>query len=347
MIKRIRGFTLIELLVVVGIIALLISILLPSLARARELSKRTACQASVKSIGTSCFIYQEDNLGVFPTAPHRTNTGASPIIEYMGGMGGVVGISSGDRPRDEQTQAGSDGDLVVANSRNLWLLVRSGAIVPKNFKCPSSEDVPDPTPNVADYFDFVGFGSISYGYQVPTDQANSSKPTVDAVNMRFALVADRGPWTVRGETFTGTGIEAGYSADACVAYMDDLWTELKRSGAGNPGYRTDRSPPDVWKPFNSPNHGGDRLGEGENVLYPDMHVEWSDRPTAGADGDNIYTRMDPSEYTGETAFNFGLFWGSVPPSGRFDAAGEGAGYYPGDGSLGYDLDSTTDSLIYP
>lgn len=52
-----RAFTLIELLVVVAIIALLLAILLPSLARAREQSKRTACGANLKAIGAGIALY--------------------------------------------------------------------------------------------------------------------------------------------------------------------------------------------------------------------------------------------------------------------------------------------------
>jgi len=69
--KRTAAFTLIELLVVVAIIALLIAILLPSLAKARETTRRTTCGANLKSQGTMLALYAAqygDNLPIFNTA---------------------------------------------------------------------------------------------------------------------------------------------------------------------------------------------------------------------------------------------------------------------------------------
>ncbi len=60
------GFTLIEVLVVVAIIALLVAILLPSLAAARNHAKLVACQANLKQIATSVATYQTEYAGCVP-----------------------------------------------------------------------------------------------------------------------------------------------------------------------------------------------------------------------------------------------------------------------------------------
>jgi len=52
-----RGFTLIELLVVIAIISLLVSILLPSLNKAKELAKQAVCSVNLKNIGTAYALY--------------------------------------------------------------------------------------------------------------------------------------------------------------------------------------------------------------------------------------------------------------------------------------------------
>lgn len=66
--RRVKGFTLIELLVVIAIIGLLVGMLMPALARARENARRAVCAGNVHQMIVYAKLYSNDSMELFPAA---------------------------------------------------------------------------------------------------------------------------------------------------------------------------------------------------------------------------------------------------------------------------------------
>ena len=264
--RKTKAFTLIELLVVVAIIALLISILLPSLARARELSKRTVCSANVRGVGQACKIYAQENMEFWPTVET-----VSTKVTYTTTIG---------TNRSSVSDASSSS---MSTTRNFWMLIRNGDITVKLMKCPSSNEQMDDTENLNTYYDFKGTGYVSYGYQIPYPTPNLCRPSED-MDPRMVLVADRGPWGTLGQAGAN-----GPDGPAQSLYVGN--------GQTQPGQKISQFSRDDLRGLNSPNHGGAGNGEGQNCLFQDGHVEFMQTSFTGIDNDNIFTTLDISGKT--------------------------------------------------
>jgi prepilin-type N-terminal cleavage/methylation domain-containing protein len=91
------GFTLIELLVVIAIIAILASILLPALARAKAKGQRTSCMNNLRQICLFMQLYTDENLDTFPAHRNQNVNNADGIISLTNWWGTTIVPLAGGR----------------------------------------------------------------------------------------------------------------------------------------------------------------------------------------------------------------------------------------------------------
>ena len=88
------GFTLVELLVVIGIIAIMIGILLPTLNKARQSARSAACLSNLRQMGQAFHIYLSENRGRLPYYIWQAKNASGTVLPEVSWQGYWIGLLS-------------------------------------------------------------------------------------------------------------------------------------------------------------------------------------------------------------------------------------------------------------
>ncbi len=295
--KSALAFTLIELLVVISIIAILISILLPALAKARELANRAVCMANIRGIIQSMTTYSQSNQGDFPAMGLVNSAGGwayinGPIAADWHGVGVAYSANAAEAVNGwYRTDPG--GNAYSSPLANMWIMVLQGYTTPASFICPS-----DPIAQGPSYEQVTGpNGAPAYltNFGITTDSlpANYFKMSPNGVGISYSIAY---PWPFEGGV--GSGQPATFQvgqwwttngANTQVPLVSDMAPDDTPGDGTGVFQRITTTLPtaNTYGPYiyNSGNHAGD----GQNVGFGDDHVTWEISPYCGENGDNIFT----------------------------------------------------------
>ena len=245
---RSAAFTLIELLVVISIISLLMSILMPSLSRARDQAKSVHCRARLHEFGTAIATYENAFGGVLP--PAQWSPDPAHLQSYGDTSAGDQAIQYGWTEILFSYVYKEQVNLAVSFPVQRNIEARRWE---KYFICEAAIDEGVSSGHYRVYLP-AWSGSYALGAGGVYGDSTRASPTRsgnrDAVRPKLPLIGDANEYSERGD---------GLGNDEC-SYID----AGEANHAGSDGG------------FNG-NRFSDRHYGGTNFLYQDLHADWNTR----------------------------------------------------------------------
>ncbi|HTV47556.1 MAG TPA: hypothetical protein VMG59_03840 [Phycisphaerae bacterium] len=275
---------------VLPIMALMIAILLPSLAKAKELANRTECEANIRSILQSMTIYAQSNNATFPCvlgSVDSTGDYGNSASNIPSNLASAPGSNTADiiiSSWYSTSDANSAADGAASPLGSLWILVLQGQLTPKTFICPSDPFANAPSQEYAVVNGTVTPNFPNFGFMTTTGTTVSDSGQGESYSIDF-------PYAYSPNASTSAPLSAGgwwvNDSHADQPIVSDM---APQSGVGSGTFERNTTvtfQDNTFGPyiFNSGNHNGD----GQNVGFADTHVEWDTTPYVGEQGDNIFT----------------------------------------------------------
>ncbi|OGV48800.1 MAG: hypothetical protein A2017_21485 [Lentisphaerae bacterium GWF2_44_16] len=216
-------FTLVELLVVIAIIAILASLLLPSLNRAKEFSRRISCANTLGQVGKAFCMYVQDHNDYFP--PYRDYAAANEKFWYR------------ENPLTSLVAEYLSSTNTMTSIGAIWK-GSSGTIYKSKFLCPSLTRIPDISSTVYGY----AYSSGVYLY--------SSRKITRFTKPSAACLLSEGTIALIGYyVTTGTNpMEFRHSSGANVVFSDFHVDWKKGSTIPDQAYDSSANKSDFWRP---------------------------------------------------------------------------------------------------
>jgi hypothetical protein len=253
-----RGFAIAGIVVpsvLLPLIALFMGIMMPALARARQVAFRMVCRTNLEGIGKAMVIYAGDYDEELPRSGGLNSTWSKNIPDYKASNRyAAYGVKAD----------GSGGQANISSC--FYLLVKYSEVTPKSFICKGDAGATEFNPFNKDagnmrLIDLWDFGSepsrhCSYSYNMPFSQYSLTTDSEPGM----AVAADRNPLqdspAVTAKTWPGiynpNGNRKAVRYGNAIAHQE----------------------------------------EAQNVLFLDLHVGQESRPFCGINDDNIYTFWD-------------------------------------------------------